>query len=131
MAEVSFVVASPGWDVLYYFKGGRYETAPIIAWAVVVQDDIFVRATPVTTDLAWSLEDDRTICTPDGDVTHGELEHWPNVPQWLADMERREREAPDKLPAERPTGKPQGDGNAPIVLDNFRRKFGIPHGDGA
>ena len=32
--DVAFVMALPGWDVLYYFHGGRFETAPIVAWGV-------------------------------------------------------------------------------------------------
>jgi hypothetical protein len=121
MIEVSFILARPGWEVLYYFKGGRFETAPIVAWGIEAGDDDFIRAIPVTTDLAWSPDDDRAICTPDGEVTCGELEKWPTVWAWLDDMQRRESEEPDKLPPERP---PMG-GNT-VVLDNYRRKFQEP-----
>lgn len=126
MIEVSFVFAFPGWEVLYYFKGGRFETAPVVAWAVqdtVTADGPFVRVVPVTADLAWSSDDDRPLCTPDGDVTCGELERWDSVWEWLADMQRREREEPDKLPTERSQAQPPGEGTAPIVLNNFRKKF--------
>ena len=88
--EVSFVFAFPGWEVLYYFKGGRFESTQIVAWAIHAEEGMFIRTSPVTTDLAWALDDDRTICTPDGDVTCGELERWPTVGAWLADMQRRE-----------------------------------------
>lgn len=121
MIEVTFVPAMPGWEVLYYFKGGRFETAPVVAWGASVNDDGFVRAIPVTSDLAWHMEDDRPICTPDGDVTLGELEKWPTVWAWLADMERRESEDPNSLPPDRPA--PQDGGNGPIVLENYRRRF--------
>ena len=127
--EVSFVLAFPGWEVLYYFKGGRFETAPIIAWGIHAVEGTFARAVPITADLAWALEDDRTICTPDGDVTRGELERWPNVYAWLEDMQRRETEEPGALPSERPPAQSPSDGNAPIVLENFRRKFQKQEGD--
>ena len=125
MTEVSFVLAMPGWDVVYYVKGGSYESSPIVAWAVHAVDGTFMRATPVTTDLAWALDDDRVICTPEGDVTCGEFERWPNLPTWLEDMQRREAENPDALPPGRPPLSQSAvpEGNAPIVLENFRRKF--------
>ena len=128
--EVSFVIAFPGWEVLYYFKGGRFESAPIVAWAIHAVEGSFARAVPVTTDMAWSLEDDRPICTPDGDVTLGELERWPTVAIWLDDMQRRESEDPQSLPPERPPTEREGQGNT-LVLDIFRRKFQIPHGEGS
>ncbi len=123
--NVAFVMALPGWDVLYYFHGGRFETAPVVAWGIVAQEGTFVRAFPVTTDLAWSIEDTRAICTPDGDVTVGDLERWDSVWSWLDDMKRRESDAPDTLPPERPstTPLPPSAGNAPLVLENFRQKF--------
>jgi hypothetical protein len=131
MIEVTFVTAMPGWEVLYYFKGGRFETSPVIAWGVHAVEGTFVRAAPVTADLAWALDDDRTLCTPDGDVTCGELEKWPTVWAWLEDMQRRETEEPGALPPERPPARVPSDGNAPIVLDNFRRKFQKQEGDGS
>ena len=70
--EVSFVLAFPGWEILYYFRGGRFETAPVVAWAIHEVDGGFARAVPVTSDIAWSIDDDRALCTPDGDVTCGE-----------------------------------------------------------
>lgn len=127
--DVTFVIALPGWEVLYYFKGGRFETAPIVAWGIVVDEvgNGVVRVTPVTTDLAWSLDDERTICTPEGDVTCGDFQRWPNLWEWLADMQRRETEEPDKLPLDRPS--PPSDGNAPVVLENYRRRFQRQEGD--
>ena len=53
--EVSFVLAFPGWEVL---KGGQFETA---AWGIHAVEGTFARA---VADLAWALEDNRTICTP-------------------------------------------------------------------
>lgn len=127
--EVQFVMAFPGWEVLYYFKGGRYDSAPVVAWGIHAIDGVFARAVPITSDLAWDIHDDRTICTPDGDVTHSEHEHWPTLATWLDDMQRRETENPDKLPTARPS--PQlVEGNT-LVLDNFRRKFQMPHGEGS
>ena len=119
--NVAFVMALPGWEVLYYFRGGRFETAPVVAWGVTAQEGVFVRATPVTTDLAWSYDDERTICTPDGDVTCGDLERWDSIWSWLDEMKRREAEAPDTLPPERPETAPPSPGKAPIMLENFRR----------
>jgi len=127
--EVSFVTAFPGWEVLYYVVGGGFETTPIIAWGIHAVEGTFVRAVPVTADMAWTLEDDRTICTPDGDVTCGELKRWPNVWAWLEDMQRCETEEPGALPSERPLEQLPSDGNAPLVLDNFRRKFQKQEGD--
>lgn len=123
--EVSFVACLGDWQVLYYFRGGRFESAPIVAWAIHAVEGSFARAVPVTTDMAWSLEDDRPICTPDGDVTLGELERWPTVAVWLDDMQRRESEDPQSLPLERPPTEPMpySEGNAPLVLENYRRRF--------
>ena len=121
--EVSFVLAFPGWEVLYYFKGGRFESAPIVAWAIHAVEGSFARAVPVTTDMAWSLEDDRPICTPDGDVTLGDLERWPSVWAWLDDMKKREVNNPESLPPTPsiPLGNKRG---APVLaLDSFRGKF--------
>ena len=126
--EVSFVACLGDWQVLYYFRGGRFESAPIVAWAIHAVEGSFARAVPITADLAWALEDDRTICTPDGDVTCGELERWPSVWAWLEDMQRRETEEPGALPPERPVPAPS-EGNAPVVLDNYRRKFQQQEGD--
>jgi len=121
--NVAFVMAFPGWSVLYYMRGGRFESAPIVAWGVTAQDGVFVRATPVTTDLAWSYDDERTICTPDGDVTCGDLERWDTIWSWLDEMKRRENEAPDTLPPERPQGQPAEPKPKLLALDNFRQKF--------
>jgi hypothetical protein len=121
--EVSFVLAFPGWEVLYYFRGGRFESAPIVAWAIHAVEGSFARAVPVTTDMAWSLEDDRPICTPDGDVTLGDLERWPSVWAWLDDMKKREVNNPESLPPTPsiPLGNKRG---APVLaLDSFRGKF--------
>jgi len=122
--EVAFVMALPGWDVLYYFKGGRFETAPIVAWGIIAQEGIFVRAFPVTTDLAWSIEDSRPISTPDGDVTCGDLERWETVQIWLDEMIRRETENPNAFPSERPSPQTMAGPKPKILaLDNFRHKF--------
>lgn len=129
--EVSFIVASPGWEVLYYCKGGRFEAAPIIAWGLHAVEGTFARAVPITADLAWALEDDRTICAPNGDVTLGELGRWPSVWAWLEDMQRCETEEPGALPPERPPAQQTFEGNAPLVLDNFRRRFQKQEGDGS
>lgn len=120
--EVTFVVALPGWDVLYYFKGGRFETTPIIAWAVFV-DGGMTRAIPVTSDVEWALDDSRPICTPDGDVTLGDLEHWSSVWTWLDDMKKREQNDPRALPPS-PNVKIGDPHSAPVLaLDAFRDKF--------
>lgn len=119
---VNFVVALPGWEVLYYFKGGRFETAHVIAWAIVPDADSFAHTYPITTD-SWALEDSRPVCTPDGDVTCGDLEHWSSVWDWLDDMKKREADDPRSLPPSPPTkiGDPKG---APVLaLDAFRTKF--------
>lgn len=121
--EVSFVACLGNWEALYYFRGGRFESASIVAWAIHAVEGSFARAVPVTTDMAWSLEDDRPICTPDGDVTLGELERWPTVAIWLDDMQRRESEDPRSLPPERPSPIQPTDSTAPIVLENYRQKF--------
>lgn len=129
--EVAFVACLGDWEVLYYFKGGRFETAPIVAWGIVAQEGTFVRAFPVTTDLAWSIEDNRAICNMDGEVTCGDLERWDTVWAWLDEMQRRESDAPDMLPPERPLAQRATpfDGNAPVVLENFRQRFRQPQGD--
>ena len=124
--NVAFVMALPGWEVCYYLKGGRFETAPVVAWGVTAQDGVFVRATPVTSDLAWSYDDERTICTPDGDVTCGDLERWDSLWAWLDEMKRRERDEPDELPAERAAPPTAGPHPKVLALDNFRHKL---HGD--
>lgn len=129
MVEVTFVVALPGWEVLYFFKGGRFQSTPVVAWGVTVDENGFTRISPVTTDMQWSLDDDRALCSPDGVVTLGELERWETVWEWLADMVRRERGEPDKLPAPRPEAVSQSPGNAPVVLNNYRKRFMTPHGD--
>ena len=121
--EVTFVVALPGWDVLYYFKGGRFETTTVIAWGIFVDENGFTRVSPVTSDVQWSLDDDRPICTPDGDVTLGDLERWPSVWAWLDDMKKREVNNPESLPPTPsiPLGNKRG---APVLaLDSFRGKF--------
>ena len=41
--EVSFVFAFPGWEVLYYFKGGRFESTQIVAWAIHAEEGMFIR----------------------------------------------------------------------------------------
>ena len=122
--ELNFVVALPGWEVLYYSKGGRFETAPIVAWGIYFAGD-FVRAVPITTDLAWLPEDSRVICTPDGDVTRGDVERWPTVWAWLEDMKRRESEG-GELPPDRPAGEQAAVEGNTVVLDNYRRKFQEP-----
>jgi hypothetical protein len=129
VAEVSFVPASQGWEVLYYFKGGRFETAPIIAWGIHAAEGTFARAIPVTADMAWTLDEDRAICTPDGDVTLGDIERWPTVWAWLEDMQRRETDEPGALPPEHPPTHDPFEGNAPLVLANFRRKFQKQEGE--
>lgn len=130
MTDVAFVMALPGWEVLYYLRGGNFTSSPVVAWGITAQDDTFVRAIPVTADLAWSIDDSRPICTTDGEVTCGDLERWDNVWTWLDEMKRREAEDPNSLPPERPATRPaQTSGNAPLVLENFRQKFRQPQGD--
>lgn len=107
MTDITFVVALPGWDVLYY-RNGRYDTAPVVAWGVSVDDNGFVRAVPVTSDVSWAVEDSRPIWTPDGEVTCGDLEQWPTIEAWLADMQKREIRRP----------------LAPVLaLDDFKHKL--------
>jgi len=120
MIEVSFVVALPGWEVLTYIKGGQFETAPIVSWAIVEDVDTeAVKLKPITTALTVSLDEDFAICSPDGDVTEGVTGKWPTVWSWLDTM--LQREADGTLNAPPPAPQPV-EGNT-VVLDNYRRKF--------
>jgi hypothetical protein len=127
MLEVSFVVAMPGWEVLTYVKGGQFETAPIVSWAIVGDTDTETfKLKPVTAALTISVDEDFPICSPDGDVTEGITGKWATVWQWLVEMQ--DREARGTLD-ERPTAPPPPDAPNTVVLDTYRRKFQQPPGD--
>jgi hypothetical protein len=117
-ADVDFVPAAAGWDVLYYGGDGTYEQTPIVAWAVLRDEGGFLRAVPVTADTAWSLDEDRTVCLPDGTVTCGDKMAWTSISAWLAAM--IERGEPRTLQPDEPSPTP------PIVLDKFRNRFQRP-----
>jgi hypothetical protein len=83
-----FIGANPGYDVLYYHGGDEYHAEPVVAWAVAEYTGS-VKAFPITCDVAWSLDDERTIMAPDGSIRAGDLEHWANVKEWLDTMRNR------------------------------------------
>ncbi len=117
--EVSFVVALPGWEVLYYIKGGDFKAISVIAWGVVMNGDA-ARVYPVEVGAAeWPLIEERPLCSPDGYVSYGE-KSWPTVWAWLDDMKLTE--PPDFSIPHASTGV--------LALDKYRHKFAVPHGDG-
>jgi hypothetical protein len=107
---VNFIVAMPGWDVLYYRDGGGFDASPVIAWAIVPGNDGFVHSYPVTVEPA-AYDDTRPLCTPDGNVICSDLEQWDSVWSWLAAM--KEREISPRPAAPSPV----------LALDNFRSKL--------
>lgn len=110
VAEPTFVAAAPGWDVLTRsLVAGFYESTPVVAWACLRSDE-FVRAFPVTAALAWSLNEDRVVCTPDGRVIEGDKE-WATIEAWLGDTPRIT------------AGASLTGGAAILALDAFRGKF--------
>jgi hypothetical protein len=109
VAEPTFVAALPGWDVLTRTGHDTYDATPVVAWACLRSDE-FVRAFPVTAALAWSLNDDRAVCAPDGRVIDGEAE-WPTIDAWLAPATNQETFA-----HRTPSGPV-------LALDAFRGKF--------
>ena len=123
MIEVSFVVALQGWEVLTYVKGGQFETAPVVSWAVVGDTDTeLFQLKPVTTSMTVALDVEYVICSPDGDVTEGLTGKWPTVWQWLDTMVQREVDGTLNDP---PPAPPVEGGNT-VVLDAYRRKFQMP-----
>lgn len=84
-ADVDFVAAHFGYDVLYYNGDGTFDTAPVVAWAVMRDESGFVRAVAITHDMAWDWEQDRVVCAPDGSVSLGETK-WPTIGSWLEDV---------------------------------------------
>jgi len=119
--EVSFVVALPGWEVLYYVKGGDFSAVAVIAWGVILGSDGVSHVHPVTVGAAeWPLDQERPLCSPDGDVSYNG-KNWPTVWAWLDEMKTTE---PTALAiSHAPTGV--------LALDKYRHKFAIPHGDGS
>ena len=107
--------AQPGWDVLYYRGDCDYVSEPIVAWAILDREG-FVKAVPCTADCEFDLDHERTIMAPDGSIRCGDTERWDHIAQWLDTM--RNRNIGDQHPASGPS-----EGTAPIVLDNFRRRF--------
>ncbi len=120
--EVSFVLALPGWEVLDYFGEDNFITSPVVAWAIVAGPDGVIYTSPVTTDSTWALDDTRTLCDPEGIVTQNEddgtVTRWDTLWDWLDTM-KKESAAPPRL-RPRPA---ESEGLAPVVLDNYRRKF--------
>jgi hypothetical protein len=119
-ADVEFVAALPGWDVLYYMGEGVYESVPVISWALLHDADGYLRTVAVTPDLAWNINADRIICTPDGQVFWGDDEGWPCIAAWLDAMKERgeapmAREVVEHEPVPVPSGV--------AVLSNFRKRF--------
>lgn len=118
VAEPTFVAASPGWDVLTYTGRGTYEATPVVAWACLRSDE-FVRAFPVTAALAWSLNDDRVVCAPDGRVIDGDAE-WPTIAEWLGSSSGRTAVSKTADAGSNPA--PQRHPSV-LALDAFRGKF--------
>jgi hypothetical protein len=128
--EITFIAALPGWDVLYYSKatatrGPEWSSTPVIAWGIY-EEDSFVRAQPVTADCAWSYDDARTICGPNGEVICGDLEHWDNIGHWFDEMKRREVTAPSTLPEPAPEEQGMTNPHNILALDKFRDRFRAP-----
>lgn len=83
-SEIEFVPAAPGFDVLTFLPDDKtFDARPVIAWAILRADDGTVRAWPVSVSESWSVNDDRPVRLPDGQVVCGDME-WPTDAEWLA-----------------------------------------------
>lgn len=110
--QVSFLPAAPGFEVLTFQADKTYRTSPVIAWAIMsTESEGFVRAFPVTCTDAWSLNDDRTVCLPNGEVVCDDRT-WATIGEWLAEMKSNDGK-PMALPGARTV----------LALDSFRDKF--------
>jgi hypothetical protein len=128
--EVTFIPALPGWEVLYYrrasaTRGPEFSTMPVIAWGVYMEENL-ERAQPVTADGGFGYDEARTICSPNGEVICGDLEHWDNVWHWFDAMKRRETTAPETLPPEQEDEPTMADPRNVLAMDKYRHKFQLP-----
>ena len=111
--EVTFVVALPNWEVLYYLKDGDFKTESVVAWGVILDSDGKTHVHPVLIGDERALSDIRPLLSPDGDVSYG-AKSWPTVWAWLDDMKKTDA-APDFAIPRAPAGV--------TVLDSFRNRF--------
>ncbi len=119
-----FVGASPGFDVLYYREGDRFDAEPVVAWAIAEKEG-FAKAHPITSDVGWALDAERAVMAPDGSIRCGDLEHWSNITEWLDTMRNRAAGDDDRRRAvQRGLASVNGGPGAPVLaLDTFRHKF--------
>lgn len=123
VAEVEFVPAVPGWEVLQY-RGTDFVATPVVAWAIGVDGDGFVHVQPITADGAWHLDDLRYLRFPDDSVTCGQVEYWPATAEWFAAMKLRDSLDPEARRAaarERTVSPPEGPNVASLA--NYRDRF--------
>lgn len=111
--EVAIVPAASGFDVLIFLPDdSAFDARPVVAWAILcTESEGFIRAFPVTVGQAWSINDDRSVRLPSGEVVCDDRE-WRTDAEWLADMITEEN-----LPR-----SPQQRASV-LALDSFRSKF--------
>lgn len=102
-ADIQYVPAYPGYEVLIYKGNSQYETLPVVAWAILRDENGIVRAVPVTVGSSFSVEEDSYVWFPTGAVTCGEDEYYEDLADWIAEMDKRG--VPDSHPVE-PTSVP-------------------------
>lgn len=115
--QIQYVPAQPGFDVLLYMPDDKvFEAHPVVAWAVLHGDENFICAQPVTV-LSWSINDDRPVRMPNGEVVCDDR-LWTTAEEWLAEMKTNDG---TPLAIEDVTKPKIG---APVLaLDSFRDKF--------
>lgn len=125
--EIKYVPAAPGHDVLLYMPETKtFEEHPVVAWGVLLGEEDFVCAQPITV-LAWNINDDRAVRGPNGEVVWSDR-FWPTVEQWLAEMKSNDGvpldSADDDAPAKGDDQIALSDRPGVVLaLNNFRDKF--------
>lgn len=115
--EINNVAAQPGFDVLLYLPESKtFRAHPVVAWSILQGDENFICAQPVTM-LSWSVNDDRSVRLPSGEVICNDR-YWVTADEWLAEMITNDG---TPLSVE---DAPTPDRSAPVLaLDKFRGKF--------
>lgn len=115
-AEIKYVQAQPGYDVLVYVPESKtFDSHPVVAWAILHGDENFICAQPITT-MSWSINDDRSVRMPSGEVVCDDRV-WHTAELWLAEMKTNDGTPLSIADVEKPSG------GAVLALDSFRNRF--------
>ena len=119
---IQYVAALPGYDVLLYDPAEKtFTRQAVVSWAILHGDEDFICAQPITL-MSWSINDDRCVETPNGEVVCDDRV-WTDAQEWLAEMKANDGVPLASEDIERVRNMPPDRTGPVLALDSFRDRF--------